>query len=262
MTSENNIDLKEFYQKRTIQLEDMVFDLKQINENKNLFLGLIAHDLRSPLNKIYGYTSLMHEYLKQDVYDKHDIVEKLDKVQLASQRMSRMINELLNFSKMETGDFNVELKKISMSDLLTDRFEYFKNRAKHKAIQFDVIIEPGIEEKSIFADLDKLVDVLENLIDNAIKYTNSGGRVIVSFMTMNGHIKIIIEDNGQGFEEKELDYLYKPFKTFSSKPTAGEVSTGLGLLIVKKIIDLHDYTLRVQSKKHTGTRFEIDIEDI
>jgi signal transduction histidine kinase len=120
-------------------------------------------------------------------------------------------------------------------------------------------IDKTTQVPDFYFDRARIIEVVDNLLSNAIKYTRPGGRVDVAFLVEAESIVMQVQDNGLGLDEKDLQEIFRSFKKLSARPTGGETSTGLGLLIVKKIIDKHNGTINVESRKGVGSAFRVSL---
>lgn len=235
-------------------------ELEQLNENKNNFLGIVVHDLKNPISCILGLCDLseyhiINENSKDDSHKKNIVMIKSQ-----AEKMYKMLNDLLDISAIESGKIKVNLEDSSLEEIFLEREFYYKLLADKKNISLTINRE-NINTRALI-DKDRIVEVLDNLITNAIKFTYNCGVIDIRFAIKNDKLLVSVTDNGQGFKPCETEKLFKEFIRFSAKPTAGETSTGFGLMIVKKIIDLHNGKIYVQSEKNKGSTFTIELNKI
>ena len=228
-------------------------NLKELNEQKNHFLGIAAHDLRSPLQSIISLVSIYQLKYKDklDEYQQH----KLEAVLKEVRYMSDLIHDFLDISAIEAGKLEIKKEQISLCQLFQESFEFYQELAANKGInlQFDCC-EP---ETLILADPAKMNQAVGNLLTNAIKFSHNGGSVIFKIRKTDTELIISVEDFGQGIPEAEQHKLFQPFGKTSVKGTAGEKSTGLGLAIVKKIVEAHGGKIDMYSESGKGSVFTI-----
>lgn len=238
----------------------LLSELRSLNEKKNEYLGIVAHDLRNPLSTIVGYAGLLMEDFAKNRVNPEDAVEDLKKIAGVSRHMNRFIGELLDISSIESGKVRMELRPGSMKSIVSE-CEYLHQRAAaNKGITLEIEYPSDLPDVAV--DFGKVSSVVDNLLSNAIKYTHAGGRVRVSFETGEHEIVTHIEDTGQGLSDDDLAKVFTSFKRLSSKPTAGEPSTGLGLAIVKKIVELHGGKVWVQSRLGEGSTFSFSLPTV
>lgn len=231
----------------TKELEEQNQELTALNEQKNEFLGIAAHDLRNPIGVILGISKLL-EKQTGDEYKKYTEI-----ISGTSSTMLQLINDLLDISKIESGKFDLKKNEIDYIAFVERNIRMNEYFAQNKDI--GIVSEFGIQQQILSFDDGKIDQVLNNLIGNAIKYSNPGTTITVKVFVENNQIVTQIIDNGQGIPEQEIDDIFRPFKKTSVRPTSGESSHGLGLAIVKKIIEGHKGEVGVSSVVGTGSNF-------
>ncbi len=238
-------------EKKNRSLESKNKDLIDLNLEKNNVLGIIAHDLRSPMNHIIGLTSIM-EYGKESLNS--DQAQSLDMISDTSVRMREMINRILDINAMDNKELNLQLESVNITKLLQKVIKQFIDSANKK----NIVIESSLQ-KSIMSRLDKnyTIQVIENLLANAIKFSPRDKKVFVRLTKEDDKVCIEIEDQGQGIKKSEQHRLFEKFQILSSKPTAGEKSTGLGLYIVKTFVEAMGGNVFCESKKGEGAIFKV-----
>ncbi len=232
-------------------------ELKIVNEQKNEFLGIAAHDLRSPLGAVLGFVELVVEDIRNDRFKKEDVINDLSMVLKSGRDMVQLISDLLDISAIESGKVSLELHKENMYSILEECEKMNRKAAMVKNIALEIDKRPDLPQ--ITVDKIRIVEVMNNLVSNAIKYTYPGGRVHVFCETEPSLVVTHIEDTGQGLSEKDLREIFTSFKKLSARPTAGETSTGFGLAIVKKIVELHHGKVWVDSQLGKGSRFSFSL---
>ena len=235
----------------------MLTELRSLNEKKNEYLGIVAHDLRNPLTTIMGYADLIIEDMRKGKINPNSVIEDLSKIAGVSRHMNRFISELLDISAIESGKVRMELHNTDLK-LIVGNCEYLHQRSSYnKKIGLSVDYAPQLPQVNV--DADKISSVVDNLLSNAIKYTHTGGNVRVYFEHVDSEVITHVQDNGQGLSEDDLKKVFTSFKRLSSRPTGGEPSTGLGLAIVKKIVELHHGRVWVKSKMGEGSTFSFSL---
>lgn len=229
-------------------------ELERLNELKNRFLGMAAHDLRNPLNIIYNYAEFLHEIADDRLQE--DEKTFLEAILESSRFMSELINDLLDVSRIESGRLQLEWQPVKMAPLVERNVQLNRLLASKKDIELELAIaEAGLPV--LVADPGKLEQVLNNLISNAIKYSLPGSHVKVALEPRDDGILLSVEDEGIGIADEEMDKLFRPFATPAAKGTAGEKSTGLGLVIVRRIVEGHGGEIWVESEVDVGTTFHV-----
>ena len=230
-------------------------ELERLNDEKDRFLGMAAHDLRNPL----GVIRACSEFLLEGGFSEGDPREQqfLEKIHSSSRFMLRLVEELLDISKIESGAIDLALEPLDLSEVVRRNADLNRVLAEEKDIEIEVELpDEPLEGRW---DEPKLEQVLNNLISNAVKYSAPGTRVRVRARARGDAVELAVEDEGQGIPEKEQDRLFKPFSSTSVKATGGERSTGLGLAITKKIVDAHGGTIEVESEPGEGSTFSVTL---
>ncbi len=239
------------------KIKEYLDELKELNRIKNEFLGLVAHDLRNPVGAIamlaysLSVSNVITDDLKNNQFFKNTVTHIMD----TSDHCLNIVNQLLDIVKMNSVKMELELDRINpllIIQQVVDRFEIF---AKKKNIHIKNNI-PSDLKVTTNIDRNKFMEIIENLISNAIKYSYHDSVVEINVTQSNREITFEIKDNGQGLYPEEIDKVFTPFEKISSTPTDGENSTGLGLSIVKKLIEAHNGRISVVSSgPDKGTSF-------
>jgi two-component system, OmpR family, sensor kinase len=225
-------------------------ELDKLNKLKNQFLGIAAHDLRNPLSVILGFSAYLVE--EEEANFSEDQIMMLNSILTSSEFMLRLINNLLDVSAIESGKLDLKLTKADILPVISKNIELNKVIAHKKNISIHFKAEniPAIK-----FDAGKIEQVLNNLISNAVKYSQPGTQVFVEAVKKESDIIVSVTDQGQGIPEAELVKLFKPFSRTSVQSTAGEISTGLGLSIARNLISGHKGKIWVESTVGKGSTF-------
>jgi signal transduction histidine kinase len=230
-------------------------ELVHLNDLKNKFLGMAAHDLRNPIGIIYSYSDFLIDEAKDVLSSEHQ--EFLDIINTSAQFMLALIDDLLDISRIESGRIDLHQELFPIEQLMSKIVGLNRVLAQKKNIGIDLIVnKPGL---IVNADGPKLEQVFNNLISNAIKFSIAATVIKVEISGSENSVIIDVRDQGQGIPEAELDKLFKPFQKTSVKSTGGEKSTGLGLSIAKRIVEAHKGVIRVESKVGEGTTFYVEL---
>lgn len=230
--------------------------LEELNRLKNEFVSNISHELRTPLASIIGFSETIdsdHEMPESMKIEFNQIILN------EAKRLSKLINDVLDISKIEAG--KITLHKVEFDVILL--LKNVVNRLVPKAEAKDVVLSFEIPSEEVLLHLDKerIEQVFENLINNAIKFTPEGGRVAVFAQGFYKEFEVIISDTGIGIPKKDLPFIFQKFYRVS-RPGSEIPGTGLGLALVKQIIDLHKGLITVQSEEEKGTTFIIKLPKI
>lgn len=233
------------------QLIEKQRELSGINEMKNKFIGIVAHDLRNPVISIRGFSELL---LKDTVTLNSEQKEFLNIIHTTSRNMLAMINDLLDISRIETGNMQLSLENGSLTDLITDRIKLIKLQADKKHITIHQDFSPV---SHVAFDAQRLGQAVDNLITNAVKFSPSGSNVFLSLKQDGDLVKFSVTDEGPGIPREEQHLLFSEFHRLSVRPTGGETSTGLGLAIAKKIIEAHNGMIEFETQEGMGSTFSL-----
>lgn len=240
----------------TVQKENEEY-IKKINEelenatkNKDKFFSIISHDLRSPLSGIMTLMDIMvtdYDTLKED--EKKEIIAE---AVITSRNTFTLMENLLEWSRMQTGNMNFEPQNITLSFIAIGVRNLFKLKLKEKSLSLDFDIE---SESFVFADMQMTETVFRNLISNAIKFTPQFGLILITFENLDNEVLIKIKDTGVGMDEKQTSNLFRLDQTNSSVGTAGERGTGLGLILCKELIEKQGGRIWIESEIGSGSTF-------
>ncbi|HPC82079.1 MAG TPA: two-component regulator propeller domain-containing protein [Thermoanaerobaculaceae bacterium] len=241
--------------RRTLErlVAERTAELAALNAQKNEFLGMAAHDLRSPLGVISAWTGIVMRSLESGRFGPERAARELGRVMAVADHLNRVVGDLLDVSSIESGTLCVEPCPTSLTALLDEVVQLYSTLAAEKGTA--LVLRPGTGEAMALADRDRIIEVLSNLVSNAIKFTPPGGRVSVWWETAPGEIVTHVEDTGPGLSEADQQALFRRFGRLSARPTAGEPSTGLGLAIVKKIVEAHRGRVWAANAEGGGARF-------
>ena len=232
------------------QLEQRNIELEKLNEQKNHFLGIAAHDLRNPLSSIMGLSELLIGNNFGPLTEGQ--LKYLNSINSASHNMLSLVNDLLDVSVIESGQLELHFKKGSLKKLIKDQLKLYDFIAKKKNINIHTKFS---KIPDIRFDPNRLVQIFDNIMSNAIKFSPQDSNIYVT-LNQNGEMsKVSIRDEGPGISEEDQSRMFGDFQRLSAQPTGGEKSTGLGLAIVKKIIDAHKGTIEVDSEMGSGSTF-------
>ncbi|MBX7152994.1 hypothetical protein K1X84_15305 [bacterium] len=239
------------------ELRVLTSELKRLNEKKNEFLGIAAHDLRNPLSSIRGFMEIMIQDITRGVFEPEEGKKDLQRILAHCEHMTDLINQLLDISAIESGKIHFTIRPESWYPIIDERKPFHARAATQKNIRLN--FDTFGESPKVKADRYRMTEVLDNLLSNAIKYTYPGGEVRVSCEAHPYEVITHIRDTGQGLSKEDLDRIFTTFGKLSARPTAGETSTGLGLAIVKKIVELHGGRVWVVSEKGKGSVFSFSL---
>lgn len=234
------------------ELEDTNNKLTQLNEEKNTIIGIVAHDLKSPLNQVKGFISLLK--LEQNNPDK--IAEYLKMLEEATNRSTSMIDRILDINAIDNQSIVVNKKLVKIRSLFESIKSDYQEQSSKKEIELKIELDDEIVLQS---DPEVLQEVIDNLVSNAIKFSPSNTYITMSAKEYPNFYSLSVKDNGPGIAEDDKSKIFKKYEQGSAQPTANEKSTGLGLAIVKRYIDALQYEIECVSDGKKGTTFIVKI---
>jgi signal transduction histidine kinase len=234
------------------QLNKLNDELTELNSEKNTLIGVAAHDLRNPIGGVYALSeNLCDAY---NGMNDNEIKDTLSLIKEFSNNSLTIISNLLDVSKIESGKVELNIKEYDYISFIKEHITLNQIIANHKNIKIDYLFSE-LDVKLKF-DYSRLGEVIDNLFTNAIKYSNPASNITVKVSGNPGNIILTeVIDNGIGISKDEQEKLFNYFEKTSSRPTAGEVSTGLGLAIAKKMIILHNGTIGLKDNLPNGCIF-------
>lgn len=234
-----------------LRLKKAQDELKELNELKNQFLGMASHDIKGPIGRI---EKTVEALLKNKKSLTDDQLQNLSKIKDEAEGVFNLITDLLDVVKIESDKMGIKKQEVKIDALIDEVFKMNEMTAQAKGITIDVDATKSLK---VLGDPDRLIEVFENLIINAIKFTHKGKKISIRAKTVSGGAEIEISDEGVGIPNSELPKVFQRFARLTPQSTQGEKGTGLGLSICKQIVDLHHGTIAVKSEVGKGTTFTI-----
>lgn len=239
--------------RRTKELEVANERLRNIDKEKNDFISTVTHELRTPLTSIKAFVEIIHDNPDLEEQDQflNTINEEID-------RMTRLINEVLDMEKLESGALTLQKQHVLPYQIVEDSLSSMEHLLKSKGIYLTNDFPEELKAQSIIGDEDRLKQVFVNLFSNSVKYANTENpKIEVKADLCETNFKISITDNGKGIKEENLNHVFDKFFQARDQTVKKPKGTGLGLSITKKIIELHDGTIEVSSQWEVGSSFTI-----
>jgi PAS domain S-box-containing protein len=225
--------------------------LRELDTMKSEFVSNVSHELRSPLTGIKSYVEALLEQV--DPADYQTQREFLTVVDRETDRLTALINDLLDISRIESGRFEIELRAVALSDIVRAVLRDLESRtAKH-----EVAVDIPADLPNLWADMDKMIQLFLNLLDNAVKFSPAGGEIVIKARGEGKMIKCDISDQGLGMAKKEIPHIFEKFYRVDNSDTYEIQGTGLGLPIVKHIVESHQGEISVKSKLGKGSVFTV-----
>ena len=223
------------------------------NRSKAEFLAVMSHELRTPLNSIGGYVDLLEMELRGPLTDSQK--SDLQRIKRGQQHLLHLINDILNFTRLEATEVKYEIIDVPLRALLADLDAVVSSLATAKALEYDCDVPPG----GVFTrtDPDKLRQIMINLLSNAVKFTPAGGRIKVSCVTQEKTVSISVEDNGPGIPDDKLEAVFEPFVQLDRGLTRTTEGTGLGLAISRGLARGMGAEITLKSQLGKGSVFTL-----
>jgi signal transduction histidine kinase len=225
-------------------------ELARLNETKDKFLGMAAHDLRNPLVVVAGLTQALRRKITDSAQTRI-----LDEITASAKRMSCLVKDLLDTASIRKGRLRLNLQEVDVAELIRTSVVYNRMIGQQKNITLVHKISDNIGPARL--DPERIRQVIDNLTGNACKYSKAGTTVTVGAEKSGDRLVIWVADQGIGMRQEELSGIFDEFARTSGRPTDGESSHGLGLAIVKRMVELHGGTIEVASVAGKGTRFTL-----
>ena len=228
---------------------------RKANEAKTRFLFNMSHDIRTPMNAIVGFSGL----LEKSIHDEKKSLDYIKKIRVSSDILLTIINQVLEMARIESGKITLNPESVNIREMVEAMNTVFESSLTKKSLEYQCSL--NVVHDQILCDKTKMEEIILNVVSNSIKYTNPHGKITVSIDELdsedekNANYKVVVEDNGIGMSQ---DYLPHIFEEFSREHTSTETrvaGTGLGLPIVKSLVDRMDGTIEVESEEGKGTRF-------
>lgn len=244
--------LNEQLRRQTRELEQQRLEAENANRVKSEFLATMSHELRTPLNAIGGYVDLILAGIRGPVSDTQ--MQDLERVRTSQRHLLTLINDLLNFARIEAGRVNYNITDFDIGTLANSVADMIEPRAIQREINFDVAF-PG--DVRAHADPDRVGQILLNLLSNAVKFTPAGGQIIVSYRREEDQVIIEVSDSGPGISSDQIEKIFEPFVQLETGFTRTREGVGLGLAISRELALAMNGDLRVESTAGQGSTFTL-----
>lgn len=243
------------------QLAEALRAAQVASNSKTMFLSNMSHDIRTPMNAVIGFTTL----LAKDAENPEKVREYTKKIMASGQHLLSLINDILDVSKIESGKVVLSVEEFTLNDLVSSVDAIIRPMANTKKQKFHVEVT-GIEHEYLTGDETRINQILINLLSNAVKYTQEGGNIWFRIIGLKQrspqyeHIRIEVQDDGYGMTPEYLEILFDAFTRAENSTTNKVQGTGLGMAITKNIVELMGGTIDVSSKVDQGTLFRVELE--
>lgn len=248
------------YERQQQALKAALLSAEKANTAKSAFLSNMSHDIRTPMNAIIGMTTIAQQYL----YDPVRINSCLSKIELASNHLLELINDILDMSKIESGKLSLKESPLNLAELIHNLISLINPQLKEH--QHELHVETyNISDEYLLGDTVRLNQIFTNILSNSIKFTPRGGKLKLEIKQLTlaptgyGHFRFVFSDNGIGMDQEFLPHLFTPFERSQTSNTDSIEGTGLGMAITKNIVDLMGGTIEVTSAAGSGTTFTVTL---
>ncbi|MBU3142810.1 HAMP domain-containing histidine kinase [Clostridium sp. CF012] len=230
-------------------------ELQKLLISEDEFIANISHELKTPLNVIFSSAQLFEMYCNNGSLDdrREKIIKYIDSIKLNSYRLSKLINNIVDSSKIKAGFFEMHLSNNNIINIIEDIVMSVIDYSDSKGL--NLIFDTDIEEKVIACDPEKIERIVLNLISNAIKFSEKGTEICVNIQNKNEFVEISVIDNGVGIASNHKDVIFDRFKQVNKSLSRNAEGTGIGLSLVKSIVELHGGVIFVESELDKGSKF-------
>ena len=242
-------------QHRTRELAEKSAELEVASKHKSEFLANMSHELRTPLNAIVGFSQVLKQKLFGEVNDKQE--EYLDDILSSADHLLALINDILDLSKVEAGQVELERGLFSLREALERGVVMVRERALKNGVQLDLELDPAVD--LVEGDERRIRQIVFNLLSNAVKFTPSGGRVDVSATRVNGEVLVAVSDTGPGIAPADQGRIFEEFQQAKAGNGERPEGTGLGLALSRSLVELHGGRIWVESELGRGSTFTFTI---
>ena len=242
-------------------LEEALNIAREANNAKSTFLSNMSHDIRTPMNAIVGLSTL----LQRDCDKPEKVREHTKKIIASSHHMLGLINDILDMSKIESGNASINFTEINLAEIVEELSTIIKPQAKARGQSFDISIS-NIQQEYLVGDKLRIEQIMINLLSNAVKYTQDGGKIEMIMEQIPGGAKnyakmrFTVRDNGMGMSDEYQQIIFAPFTREINSTTNKIQGTGLGMAITKNLVDLMGGTISVESREGEGSSFVVELE--
>jgi PAS domain S-box-containing protein len=248
--SENEVDSVLAVARNITDIKQSEFELKELNTDKDRFISILGHDLKNPLYTLQGISELFAENIQN--YKTAEIEAVLKEINKTTRITIDLLEDILKWTKAQSGKIPFKPQKLAFTDIYENIIEILGPNALTKNIKINLLASDSL---CLVADRDMLLTIMRNLLSNAIKFTKSGGEIKISAEEGPDYVSISISDNGIGIAPKDLNKLFKISEVHTTKGTAEEKGTGLGLLLCKEFVEKHGGEISVESEEGKGSTF-------
>lgn len=236
------------------KIEKINEELKSLNASKDKFFSIIAHDLKSPLSGLLGFTEILVEEYDELVEDEKK--EFIGHSHQAARNLNALLENLLEWSRIQIGSIAIEPENHSIELIIDDIMNLFVQNATNKKLRLEKNLSPDL---IVFADVNSVRTILRNLVSNGIKFTKENGSVAISAYQKDNFVQVSVQDSGVGIGQENIDKLFRIDKNYTTQGTNKERGTGLGLILCKELVEKNGGKIWVESEFGKGTKFNFTL---
>ncbi|MFC2101512.1 DUF3365 domain-containing protein [Bacteroidota bacterium] len=251
---EYHTSLEEKVKEKTIDLEQTIAQVRQLNITKDKFFSIIAHDLNSPLSSIVSFSEILMEQLRENNLEGIDKYANI--ILKSSKRAMDLLMNLMEWSLSQTGRMTFNPENFNISELIGEIVSLLENTALQKSVTITWSIPSKVP---VLADKSMVSTIVRNLISNAIKFSHPGGEILIKIPESKGEVRVSVSDNGIGIPKSGIEKLFRIDENFSNPGTQNEKGTGLGLILCKEFVEKHGGKLWVESEEGKGSTFSFTL---
>ena len=245
--------------KENEELKKMLSEANAANVAKETFLSNMSHDIRTPMNAIVGMTALAKKYIDE----KARVADALSKIDAASVHLLSLINDILDMSRINSGKMEITPELFSLPLLIHDTVSLIRPQLEKRGHRFELLADE-LETESFYGDTLRIRQILVNILSNAVKYTPDGGEISLSVKELDGEedfktVVFVCKDNGMGMSKDFVERIFEPFERVNNSTISGIEGTGLGMSIVKKLVDAMHGKIEIDSELSKGTAITISL---
>lgn len=240
--------------RRQYQMRDVLTNLEQANQTKDEFLATVSHELRTPLNAMMGWATI----LRRGGLDATTTAHALEVLERNARSQAQLIEDLLDVSRIITGKLRLDALPLSLAQVIKAAVDVVHPAADARGVRLEVMLDPLAGP--VLGDSGRLQQVVWNLLNNAVKFTLDGGRVQIRLQRTNSHVEIVVSDNGQGISQEFLPFVFDRFRQADGSLARKHGGMGLGLAIVRHLVELHGGTVSAFSAgRNKGSIFTVKL---
>ena len=251
-----NAQLEKKVKERTLELEIANQKLEELNEMRTEFLNMATHELRTPITAIKGYSEFLLLGMMGEITEKQS--NAISIIKESGERLLALINDMLDLAKIEAGKIQLQIEPVKLENVIRQNINLIKPLADDKEITLKTSVPEDLP--LVYADKDKLTQVITNLLSNAVKYTDKDGVISVAAQQISSTmVQVNVADTGVGIPKEDLDKVFEKFTKIANRPTRKEKGTGLGLPITKMIVEALGGKIWAESEEGKGSIFSFTI---